>query len=294
MPSLRDIKRRIRSVQKTQQITSAMRMVAAAKLRRAQDAILAARPYSDRMWHMLAEIGRRQPEATHPLLEEREEPRTLELVVVTSDRGLCGAFNANALKRAQAVLAERQKDFREVAITCVGRKGFDHFRRRHAGQIAGSWSDLGTVRYEHAQEVAGHLARRFTSGEADEVVLVYNEFVTALTQRPTARTVLPLRAEPEPAPETEARKAVESRPFEIEPDPQTLFDVLVPNAFEFVVYRALLENQAGEQAARMTAMESATRNTEELIDTLTLRYNRARQAAITKELVEIVSGAEAL
>lgn len=292
MASLRDIRRRIRSVQKTQQITSAMRMVAAAKLRRAQDAILAARPYADRMWHMMAEIGRRQPEARHPLLEAREEPASLEVVVVTSDRGLCGAFNANALKRADAYLAERERDFREVSVSCVGRKALDHFRRHRRGQLGRSWTDLGTVRYELAAEIARHLAERFGSGEVDEVALVYNEFVSALTQRPTAFPVLPLRPEADPGPR-EAEE-LETRPFEIEPDPQSLLDVLVPNALEFTVYRALLENQAGEQAARMTAMESATRNTEELIDTLTLRYNRARQAAITKELMEIVSGAEAL
>jgi F-type H+-transporting ATPase subunit gamma len=288
VPTLRDIRRRITSVRKTQQITSAMRMVAAAKLRRAQDAIIAARPYAAQMFATLEEIGRRALEPEHPLLEQRTERRSLEVVVVTSDRGLCGAFNANALKRAEALLAERGPRFESVSLGLVGRKAVDYFRRRRASQIACTWTDLGTVDYRHAVAIAEHVSNRFISREVDEVVFVYNEFVSALRQVPREVTALPL------VPGRVEGDAEEAIPFQIEPDAQTVYAVLIPNALEFNIYRVLLESQAGEQAARMTAMESATRNTEELIRSLTLQFNRARQAAITKELVEIVTGAQAL
>ena len=288
MATLRDIRRRITSVEKTQQITSAMRMVAAAKLRRAQDSIIAARPYAERMYATLEEIGRRALEAEHPLLEQREQRRALEVVIVTSDRGLCGAFNANAMKRAEALLTQREPEFESVSIALVGRKAVDYFRRRRASQISQTWRDLGTVEYRHAAEIAEHVSKRFIAGEVDEVVLVFNEFVSALTQTPRDVTALPL------VPERVEGEGEEAIPFKIEPDAQTVYSVLIPNALEFNIYRVLLESQAGEHAARMTAMESATRNTEELISSLTLQFNRARQAAITKELVEIVTGAQAL
>jgi F-type H+-transporting ATPase subunit gamma len=287
--TLRDIRRRITSVQKTQQITSAMRMVAAAKLRRSQDAIIAARPYAEQMFASLEEIGRRAQEPEHPLLEQREERRSLELVVVTSDRGLCGAFNANAIKRAEAILKEREPRFDSVSLAIVGRKARDYFRRRRAGQIVETWTDLGNVEYRHAAEIAEHVSKRFTTGEVDEVVLVYNEFVSALSQVPRDVVALPLVPE-----RVEGDVEEAAIPFNIEPNAETVYAVLIPNALEFNIYRVLLESQAGEHAARMTAMESATRNTEELISSLTLQFNRARQAAITKELVEIVTGAQAL
>ena len=288
MATLRDIRRRITSVEKTQQITSAMRMVAAAKLRRAQDSIIAARPYAQRMYATLEEIGQRALEAEHPLLEQREERRALEVVIVTSDRGLCGAFNANAMKRAEAILEQRERDFESVSIALVGRKAVDYFRRRRASQISQTWTDLGTVEYRHAAEIAEHVSKRFIAGEVDEVVLVFNEFVSALSQVPRDVVALPL------VPEQAEGEVEEAIPFKIEPDAQTVYSVLIPNALEFSIYRVLLESQAGEHAARMTAMESATRNTEELISSLTLQFNRARQAAITNELVEIVTGAQAL
>jgi len=289
MPSTKEIRRRIRTVQKTKQITSAMRMVSAAKLRRAQDAILAARPYAKKMYAVLGEIGRRHKDAEHPLLKAHPQQRVHELIVVTSDRGLCGAFNANVLKRAQATARDLGAKGLSLAITPVGRKADEFFRRRKLGQISRVWSGLGTVGIRHAAEIAEHLAKRYESGEIDGATLVYSEFVSALTQTPHADPLLPLAPAEEIA---EAGRA--TLPFEIEPDPAALLRVLVPQALEFTLYRALLENQAGEHAARMAAMESATRNTEELIGSLTLQYNRARQAAITKELMEIVSGAEAL
>jgi F-type H+-transporting ATPase subunit gamma len=286
MATLRDIRRRIRTVQKTQQITSAMRMVAAAKLRRAQDAILAARPYARHMYATLAEIGRREKGAEHPLLQPRESRERLEVVVVTSDRGLCGGFNHSAIKQAQAVIDVGDGDYRNVLVSTVGRKADEHFRRRRP--LVASWTGLGTIEYGHAVAIAEHLAARYVAGEIDGAAIVYNEYVSAITQRPQVDQLLPLAAGEEMA------AAGSAPPYEIEPDPTSLLNVLVPNALEFTIYRALLENQAGEYAARMTAMESATRNTEELIRSLTLQFNRVRQAAITRELVEIVSGAEAL
>ena len=287
MPNLKDIKRRIGTVQNTQQITSAMRMVSAAKLRRAQDAILAARPYAQKMYATLGEIGRRQKDAEHVLLQPHDEQKVLEVVVVTSDRGLCGAYNSNALKAAERAIREHGSGYERVIVTAVGRKARDYFGKRR--DVERAWVGIPSVEYALAAEIAEHLGKRYEAGEIDGAVLVYNEFVSAMTQTPNIDPLLPLSVE------QEIEEAGEVPvPFEIEPDARRLLDVLVPQAVEFAIYRALLENQAGEHAARMTAMESATRNTEELIRDLTLQYNRARQAAITKELVEIVSGAEAL
>ena len=286
MPSLQDIRRRIGSVQKTQQITRAMRMVAGAKLRRAQDAILAARPYAERMQATLAEIARVQPEIEHPLFEVRDPVRRVEFVVVTSDRGLCGAFNSNVLKHAEPRVRQRAEAGTPVTITTAGKKARDFFRRRRPDDLGADHPQQGWVQYADAVAIASRLCERYTAGEVDEVVLIYSEFVTAMTQRPREVRLLPFAAA--------AAAADEALPYEIEPDADALLRVIAPRAVEVEIFRALLENQAGEHAARMAAMESATRNTEELISRLTLQFNRARQAAITKELVEIVSGAEAL
>jgi F-type H+-transporting ATPase subunit gamma len=206
--------------------------------------------------------------------------------VVTSDRGLCGAFNQNVLKRAELAAREWLEFYREVTVSVVGRKGKEYLQRRRP--LAASWTGLGAVEYRHAEAIAQHLSQRYLAGEIDGAALVYNEFVSAISQRPNVDPLLPLSADEEMA------EAGEAAPYDTEPEPIALLDVLVPNAVAFTVYRALLETQAGFYAAQMTAMESATRNTEELIRSLTLQFNRARQAAITKELVEIVSGAEAL
>ena len=288
MANLKDIKRRIGSVQNTQQITSAMRMVSAAKLRRAQEAILAARPYAKKMYATLGEIGKRQKDAEHPLLQAHEEQTVMEVVVVTSDRGLCGAFNGNAIKAAERVIEERGSAFERIVVSTVGRKASEYYGKRR--DIVRTWTGIASVGFSDAIGIAKHLSERYNAGEIDHAVIVYNEFVSAMTQAPNTDQLLPLSPEEEIA---EAGTA-DAMPFEIEPDAAALLNVLVPQALEFSIYRALLENQAGEHAARMTAMESATRNTEDLIKSLTLKYNRARQAAITRELVEIVSGAEAL
>ncbi len=287
MPNLKDIRRRITSVEKTQQITSAMRMVAAAKLRRAEEAIVAARPYAQRMRDTLAEVASSLGgEAEHPLLERRDDIRTVELVVIVSDRGLCGAFNANVLKRADAEARRREAEGAAVHLTLVGRKAVDFFRRRRPDAMGKQVVGIGRVDYSYASEVAQHVSERFESGEVDEVTLLYNEHVSAMTQSPRADRLLPVVPD--------KTDDAEELPYEIEPSAEALLAVLVPRAVEVQVLRAMLENQAGEHAARMAAMDNATRNTEELIDSLTLQYNRVRQAAITRELVEIVSGAEAL
>jgi F-type H+-transporting ATPase subunit gamma len=287
VPNLKDIQRRIASVQKTQQITRAMRMVAGAKLRRAQDTSTAAKPYAERMRSTLLEVGRAQKDAEHPLLKARDTVSCVEVIVVTSDRGLCGAFNSNILKRAAKVIAEREADGCRVRITTAGKKAADYFKRRRQEQLADHYPQQGWVAYAQATEIAAAVSDRFVEGEIDEAILVYSEFVSAMTQEPRSGRLLPFGA-------TAVEGEEESEAYEIEPNANALLSVLVPKAVEVEIYKALLENQTGEHAARMAAMESATRNTEELVDSLTLQYNRARQAAITKELVEIVSGAEAL
>jgi F-type H+-transporting ATPase subunit gamma len=292
MPSLKDIRRRITSVKKTQQITRAMRMVAAAKLRRAQLAIESARPYADRMSETLREVAASGAGAEQPLLMAREAVRRVDFVVVTSDRGLCGAFNSNVLKRAAAEVAAREAGLEGLAIVPVGRKSAEFFRRRRAGAVPRAFTGITRVDYGHAVEIADYLSQRFLSGETDEVWLVHSEFVTTMTQRPRCSRLLPMTPEEEPAADAQGQPA--KLPYHIEPDAESLLKVLAPKALQVEIFRALLDNQAGEHAARMTSMESATRNTEEMISALTLQYNRARQAAITKELVEIVSGAEAL
>jgi F-type H+-transporting ATPase subunit gamma len=294
--NLRDIKRRITSITSTQKITSAMKMVAAAKLRRAQEAIENARPYAVRMRSTLEEVSKGTLEETHPLLEVHEECKVLELIVVTSDRGLAGAFNSSVMKKAEAILKEREGAFEKVGLTLLGKKANDYYRRHRSDQITFNSPIDGDVSYEQAADVAREVARRYVAGELDEVILVFSEFVSTMTQTPTSTQLLPFTP-----PESDdggtgntGSSDSDALPYEIEPDPEALLAALVPKAVEIEVFRALLENQAGEHAARMTAMEAATKNTQDLIESLTLQYNRARQAAITSELVEIVTGAQAL
>jgi F-type H+-transporting ATPase subunit gamma len=289
MPSLKDIRRRIGSVKKTQQITRAMRMVAAAKLRRAQDAIESARPYAERMRETLVEVAASQgSSAEHPLLATREPVRKVDFLIITADRGLCGAFNANVLKRAEAEVVTLSASAESVSLLLVGRKGIEFFNRRRGKQVVRTHPGVSRVDYSHAVAVADFVSQRFLAGEADEVVLVHSEFVSTMTQRPRVVRLLPL------APDDSGDATAAAVPFTIEPNAEALLKLLVPKALQVELFRALLESQAGEHAARMTSMESATRNTEDMISRLTLQYNRARQAAITKELMEIVSGAEAL
>jgi F-type H+-transporting ATPase subunit gamma len=288
MPSLKDIRRRITSVKKTQQITRAMRMVSAAKLRRAQGAIESARPYADRMRDTVAELAASPLDTTPPLMAPRDPVRRIDFLVVASDRGLCGAFNMNVAKRAEAEIAAREGSVESIGLLLVGTKVAEYFRRRRSRQVVRIVSGIGRVEYEHAVRIAAFAAERFLSGQSDELVLIHSEFVSTLAQRPQSERLLPAGQAPAAAP------AASGPPLTIEPSAEQLLSVLLPKALQVEIYRALLDNQAGEHAARMTAMESATRNTDEMIGALSLQYNRARQAAITKELVEIVSGAEAL
>jgi F-type H+-transporting ATPase subunit gamma len=281
----RELRRRIASVRTMQKTTRAMKTVSMAKLARATQAVHAARPYAERIREVLASVVAGADPEAHPLLVPREPVRRLEVVVFVSDRGLCGAYNANVIKRAEALIARRRSGLESVALVPVGRKAAEYFRRHPQGTVPRAFSGIRIVTAEVAREIASFLAERFVAGEVDETVLVYSEFVSALTQRPNEVPLLPVRA-------AEAKAATPLR-YEIEPSPEGLLATLVPRAVEFAVFRALLENQAGEHGARMTAMDSATNNTSELIRRYTLEYNKARQSAITAELVEIVSAAEA-
>ena len=281
---LRDIRKRIRSIDKTQKITRAMKMVSAAKFNRATNAVVAARPYAAKIQEVIAAVSSGLDPEVHPLLVTREPVRRLEIVVFTSDRGLCGSFNANIIKRAEALIARRRPELEAVTVVAVGKRGLDHFRRNVSGEVGHSWTGIARVTQDDAREIAEYLMERYREGKSDEVLLVYSRFVSALSQEPVDQLLLPVCP------------AVATSPvrYEMEPGPEPLLGLLIPRAVEFAVFRALLENQAGEHGARMTAMDNATKNTEELIRTFTLDYNKARQAAITAELVEVVSGAEAL
>jgi F-type H+-transporting ATPase subunit gamma len=290
MPSLRDIRRKISSVKKTQQITRAMQMVSAAKLQRAQDRLLTSRPYSAKLASVVSDLASRADPRRHPLLERREGPNTLALVV-TTDRGLCGAFNSNVL-RAAVALQSQHPEWR-VSFIEVGRKGRDFFRRRPQFQVKSQHVDVfgRQVSFGVAEDIARELIEAYTAPEdpVDRVVLVGNTFVSALRQQPVTSTLLPIPLPPGRDPDDEL-----AFDYIYEPSVDGILRELLPRYVEVLVFRALLETAAAEHAARMTAMAAATENAGELIRQLTLFYNKTRQAAITKEILEVVSGAEAL
>ncbi|TML19746.1 MAG: ATP synthase F1 subunit gamma [Actinobacteria bacterium] len=294
MASVQDLKRRIRSIRNTRKITRAMELVAAAKLRRAEQRIRALRPYAETMNELISGVGRAASSVRLPLLEQREEVAAVALVPLTGDRGLAGAFNAQIMRRAFALERSLQAEGKTVRWVAVGKKGRSTltFRRR---ELAGSY--LGFTdrpAYADAQAVAHRVAELFTSGEVDRVVLVYNTYVSALTQRVTEQEILPISAELLTTDEEERRDDALRGDFIFEPEPEEILERLLPVYLETQIYRALLESTASEQGARMTAMRSASKNAGELIDTLTLQMNRARQAEITQEILEVVAGAEAL
>jgi F-type H+-transporting ATPase subunit gamma len=288
VPSLRDIRKRIRSVKSTQQITKAMKMVAAAKLRRAQDAVVKARPYAQLLQTAIAEVAVRADDgqAQNPLLAARPT-RTVELVLVTSDRGLAGAFNAGVLRRAQRFQVEKAEEYELVEISTLGRKARDYCRVRKIPVRKDYAGIHKALSFEKAQEVAQDLAQRFLAGEVDQVLFCYNEFKSAISQKVTFLQLLPVDTST-----SGARKSAID--FKYEPGREEVLAELLPRHLAIQVWRVLLESAASEHGARMTAMDAASRNAKDLIDGLTLQYNRARQASITKELMEIVSGAEAL
>ncbi len=287
MASLRDIKRKITSIKKTQQITKAMKMVAAAKLRRAQDRVIAARPYSRKMLAVIANLAGRVERAQHPLLAKRE-PKRVKLLVLTSDRGLCGAYNTNILRKAVETVKQFQAQGKEVKVNVVGRKGRDFFRKRSGYTLGKVWSDLGMIDYEKAADVGKNIVERFAAGETDEVYLRYNEVKSVMQQKVTLEKLLPVE------PPTEADPFMAAVDYLYEPNPEVILGSILPKHVEVQVYRAMLESQASEMGAKMTAMDSATRNAKDMIERYTLKYNKQRQAAITKEISEIVGGAEAL
>ena len=287
MATLRTIRRRIGSVRNTRQITRAMKLVAAAKLRRAQDRVTAARPFAEKIAEVLGRIVAHADASAHPLLARRETKR-VDLLVIASDRGLCGGFNANILRKAEAFLLEREPLGTQVSLSLVGRKSRDYFRRR-CREMRRVLADLRREpNLTLAAELGDDLIARYAAEETDEVWVLYSEFRSAISQRPTLQRVLPLGEMPAAgAPE-------DTLDYKYEPSPDELLHDLLPRYVHVQVLRGLLESAASENGARMTAMDSATNNASDMIDRLTLLYNRARQAAITKELVEIVSGAEAL
>jgi F-type H+-transporting ATPase subunit gamma len=287
MATLKAIRKRISSVRNTQQITKAMKMVSAAKLRRAQDAAVAARPYAEKMTELLKNVTARVSSEAHPLLRARDEKK-IDLVLFTSDRGLCGGYNANLIRAAEAFIRKNSGD-KKIELTLVGRKGADHFRRRRATIVDRYIGILATPADELAAEIAHKLIARFLNGETDAVYILYSQFRSALSQMPTLEKLLPVALTA--SSETEAQQLTE---YLYEPGVQQLLASLLPRITDVAAQRALLEATASEHGARMTAMDSATSNASKMIGSLTLQMNRARQASITRELMEIVGTAEAL
>ena len=292
MANLLDIRRRIKSVKNTQQITKAMKMVSAAKLKRAQVRVINARPFANKMADVLADLASQTPEDFHhPLLDPRGDERYL-VVLVTADKGLCGAFNANLIKAAQSFLKENAG--KNIEFITVGRKGRDFFRRR--ATVAGEYVGLtgkGRVEFSEALDVADDIIKRFTEDETiDKVFLIFAEFKTVLSQRIVADQLLPISRAAETDDPNKA--PAEAKDYIYEQPPAEIFTRLLPRLVETQIFRALLESIASEQGARMTAMDAASKNAGDLISSLTLNMNRVRQAAITREIIEIVSGAAAL
>ena len=287
MPSLKAVRLRIASVKSTQKITSAMKMVAAAKLRRSQDAIIAARPYAKTMADITAEVAARAGADAHPLLERRGG-RRIALIAITSDRGLCGGFNSNLCRTAQRYADEKTSAgaVEECRFEVVGRKGRDYFRRRKLNITRDFPGAAGDSTVARSKELASVATEEFLKGTVDEVWLVYNQFRSVISQKPVVEQLLPV------APATSGGDTSAECLFE--PGKGEILDYILPLYIETQIHRALLESIASEFGARMTAMENATKSAREMIDRLTLQYNRARQASITKELMEIVGGAEAL
>jgi F-type H+-transporting ATPase subunit gamma len=280
MPSLLDIRRRIRSVKNTQQLTKAMKTVSAAKLRRAQERVVSARPYANQLRHVLAGLASRVENIEHPLLEVRPENRVL-LLIVTADRGLCGGFNSNLTKAAQNFL--RQHEDADVQLYTAGRKGRDFFRRRNANIVGEYTNFFSRLDVANAKDIAQQLIQKYSKADIDAVYIMYNEFKSAIQQRIVAERLLPLGS-------AELRGTPSGVDYIFE---QEILNRLLPRYVEIEVYRALLESAAAEHGARMAAMDTATRNAGEMIESLTLNMNRVRQAAITREIIEVVSGAGA-
>ncbi|HKO06285.1 MAG TPA: F0F1 ATP synthase subunit gamma [Alphaproteobacteria bacterium] len=297
MPSLKSLRLRIVSVKQTRKITSAMKMVAAAKLRRAQEAAEAARPYAERMEEVLSALAQsmRGRPAAPAMLVGTEKDDVHLVVVMTADRGLCGSFNSSIVREARRLVRSLLEERRSVKILCIGRKGRDQLRRDYGTYIIDTIQDVGRPRlgFATAERVGRRIAEMFGTGEFDACTIVYNKFKSAIQQIVTRQRIIPFAA---PAAERaeEETPAANAAVYEYEPDEEEILADLLPRNLAVQLFRALLENNASEQGARMSAMDSATRNAGDMINKLTLKYNRTRQAAITKELIEIISGAEAV
>jgi len=295
MANLLDIRRRIKSVKNTQQITRAMKMMSAARLKRAQNRVVAARPFTNKMMEVMGELASRTDEEfRHPLLNARGDERYL-LILITADRGLCGAFNTNLIKAAQAFIQENAG--KEIEVLPIGRKGRDFFRRRGFSIIKEyvGLTGKGSVEYGEAVEIAHDIIKRFTEDEElDKVFIIYNEFKSVLQQRVVLEQLLPVSRATAEVVEEAPTTPVDLTDYLYEQPPEEIFGQLLPRLVETQIYRALLESVASEHGARMTAMDSASKNAGELIASLTLNMNRIRQAAITNEIIEVVSGAAAL
>lgn len=301
MPSMKDIRKKVSSTKNTQQITKAMKMVSAAKLRKAQHAITNSRPYAYKIHSLISRLAHSGAHA-HPLMAKVEVPKKLLMVVITSDRGLCGAFNSNILKQTERFYKENQSRYEEINFIFIGRRGADYFKKRNAVIKETVVNLAHDIRYELAARVSNLVATEFLSGSYDEVILVYNEFKSAISQKVIAETLLPIQ----PLSKDQKSFADEAdivasqdinnvaANYTYEPGAPLILAELLPKHFAMQIYRVMLESISSEHGARMTAMDSATRNAGQMIRKLTLTYNKLRQAAITKELMEIVSGAEAL
>jgi F-type H+-transporting ATPase subunit gamma len=288
MPSLKDIKKRIGSVKNTQQITKAMKMVAAAKLRRAQEAAVAARPYAEKLQSVLSNLAAREEADAHPLLSQRGTERAL-VVLMTADRGLCGGFNSNVSKEAERFIRANEQGFDEIDLMIIGRKGRDFLKSRLGDKIVKVYENITTdATYKTAQLIGQEVVDAYSEEKYDAVYVLYNAFQSAIVQNVTLEQVLPIQPK-----ETDAA-ADDTIDYIYEPDKSGVLSEILPKMVEVQFFRGLLESNASEQGARMSAMDSASRNAAEMIDKLTLQYNRARQAAITKELMEIISGAESI
>jgi F-type H+-transporting ATPase subunit gamma len=287
VPSLKEIRKRIGSVTNTQKITRAMKLVSAAKLRRAQEAIIAARPYARSLVQVIGDLAERTDRSAHPLLQDRPDGTRAHLVVLTSDRGLAGGFNATVCRRAERWLREESGQYTEVSVYIVGRKGNEYFKRRIDNIVGTEPAPTPVNGLDAGRELANKYIELYTNNETDKVFIVYNEFKSAIVQDVVVEQLLPIVPKPLPA-------GAAPTDFVFEPSKDELLEHIMPLYVQVHLYRAFLESVASEFGARMSAMDSATRNANEMIDKLTLQYNRARQAAITKELLEIISGAEAL
>ena len=293
MPNLKELKNRIASVKSTKKITSAMKMVAASKLRRAQELAESSRVYADSLAFILSSLaGKTTNNSDLPeILTGRENPKTTLLVVNSSDRGLCGGFNSNLFRNAKKWIAQQQAQGNTIKLMTVGKKAASFYRRSELDVIAG-FDDLTSNdrQLQVAEEVKNKIVELFENNEVDEVSILFNKFISAISQEPSYQSIIPMTTEESTQEETQTNNAV----FEFEPDKNELLEYLVPRNFLTQIYRSILESAASEHAARMTSMDNATRNAGDMIDRLTLTYNRTRQAFITKELIEIISGAEAV